>query len=221
MGGTRTGRGHGGFGYTALMHAVVPSCIRAAQWVVLLLCLGCERLAEHVDPDAGVQGTGPLELADIAGQWRVSCALDLLSSVPEGEDVYVLMRLVIPQDGTAESGGVMGVTRFADPDCSEDGEYAARPVSYALDSMGLSGDVVVLHAVVDNHASDNADSLERWVGLYAAPDRQSLYFDTDGEADRTPHTEVPEDPEAAYGWFVEDPEGRGIIGIRLGDPPSR
>jgi hypothetical protein len=176
-------------------------------------------MAEHVDKEPAAK-TEPVVIADLAGDWRLECALDLLSSNVEGLEIYVQMRLLIPADGTAASGGVMGVTRFEDTTCEEGGMYQARSVGFELETADLPGSISVLHATLADYSAFDPYTPDRFVGLQVDLERGVLFLDTDGEADRAPQTEEVTDPEATWGWFAEDPEARGVLAVWQGEGPG-
>ena len=179
--------------------------------------LGCTRLAEHVEPK---QAPVELRLADISGDWRVSCTKYLLLGQAEGVPVYVQMRIVIPLDGRAESGAIVGYTQFKDALCEGAGVYEARSVSYALERAEVSDEVYVLQATLEDSGPEEPFSPTRFVALTADPDAGLMMLDIDGEADRAPLTEPPTDPDEAWGWFAEDPDGRGVMAVRFADAPE-
>ncbi len=192
--------------------------IRPQTWLfVTVLGLGCDQMAEHVEPKPAAQ---PLTLSDLAGDWRAMCTLDLLLGEAEGADVYVQMRLVIPADGSAAAGAIVGTTRFEDADCEGEGIYQARSVSYALDATGLDGDVYVLESTLEDHGPEDPFSATRFIALVADPDAGLMMLDIDGQAQRAPLTEAPDDPQAAWDWFAEDPRARGVMAVRHSDDPE-
>ena len=184
---------------------------------VPVLSMGCERMAEHVEPKPAPV---PLTLADLAGDWRAMCSLDLLLGEAEGRDVYVQMRIVIPSDGRADSGAIVGTTRFEGDGCDGESSYDARPVSYALRSTALNGDVYVLESTLEDHGSEDPFSATRFIALTVNTDADLMMIDIDGEAGRAPLTEMPADPQSAWGWFADDPESRGVMAVWQGEGPG-
>lgn len=181
---------------------------------VMVLGMGCDQMAEHVEPKPSAP---ELTLEDLAGDWRTACTLDRLLGEAEGVDVYVQMRLVIPADGSAASGAIVGTTRFEDADCERSEIYQARSVSYALSAAGLDDDVYVLQSTLEDHGPQDPFSATRLIALVADPGVGVMMLDIDGQADRGPLTEDPEDPQEAWGWFAQDPQARGVMAVRQDD----
>ena len=179
---------------------------------VMVLGTGCDQMAEHVEPKPSAP---VLTLEDLAGDWRTECTLDRLLGEAEGVDVYVKMHLVIPADGSAASGAIVGTTRFEDEDCERSEIYQAGSVSYALSAAGLDDDVYVLHSTLVDHGPPELTS--RFIALVAEPGVGVMMLDIDGQTDRGPLTEEPEDPQAAWGWFAQDPQARGVMAVRQDD----
>jgi len=190
----------------------MPNCSPTLFIAVLLHGLGCSQMAEHVEPKAAPSA---LELEDIAGDWRASCTRDLLLEAAEGQPVYVQMRILIPADGRAESGGIVGTTRFDDESCEGAGIYGARAVSYTLQRTTLWDDVYVLSSTLEDHGPEDPFSATRFIALQAEPESDVMMLDIDGDAGRSPLTEEAEDPQSDWGWFAEDPTGRGIVAVRV------
>ena len=104
--------------------------------------------------------------------------------------------------------------------CDGESSYDARPVSYALRSTALDGDVYVLESTLEDHGSEDPFSATRFIALTVNADADLMMIDIDGEAGRAPLTEMPADPQSAWGWFADDPESRGVMAVWQGEGPG-